>query len=388
MAPIASCLVVFGLTAALLATPAAQAAECPNQPLREEQPHALALPDCRAYEQVSPVDKGGVDAKGFPGQVQVSADGSRARFYSILPFPGAPSNKVGLPTYLSSRGGGGTWSTASAMPESPTAAVAGFFTEDLSEGVVWADETGPGGEPLANRTYFLHNIAAGTFSRLFAVNGGAEPRSWFALGGFSGDGSRLVFESGLDLLPGESREGHLNAYEFDSSRPAGHQLSLVGVLPAGEGGGAPAEGSVIGASAGANLGSFVRKPGYNPGVISQDGSRVFFTAEPSGRVYARLEGKTSIAISPGAAEFLGATPDGRYAFYIEAGDLYRYDTETEQREAITTATIGSGDLQSGSDEVTNLTTSTGAFFVGQAISGAGIPSEFPRRGSPKSALTP
>ena len=336
---IASCLAV---TAALLATPAAQAADCPNQALREEQPHALALPDCRAYEQVSPVDKGGVDAKGFPGQMQASADGGLVRFYSILPFPETPSNKVGLPTYVSSRRGGGAWSTGSVMPVSPTAQVRGF-SEDISEGVVWAEGVSPEGEALQHRTYYMHNISKGTFSRLYAQGEGIEEQALFALGGFSEDDTKMVFESGLHLLP-EARAGFLNAYEWDASKPSGQQLSLVGVLPAGEGGAAPAEGSIIGTSAGANLNAFVRKPSFNPGVVSQDGSRVFFTAFPSGRVYVRLDGQTTVAISPGFAEFLGATPDGHYAFYLEDEGLYRYDLDNKEPEPALELTPSAGVL--------------------------------------------
>ena len=313
-----------------LPAPAAQAAECPNQPLREEQPHALALPDCRAYEQVSPVDKGGVDAKGDPGQMQASADGSRVRFYSILPFPGSPSSQVGLPTYISSRNAKqGTWSTASAMPESPRAQVRGF-SEDLSEGVVWAESTGPEGQPLERRTYYLHDIANGTFTRMFSWDEGVSEGAVFSLGGFSADGTKMFFESGLHLLP-QARQGQLNAYQWDTTKPPGEQLSLVGVLPESEGNEAPVEGSILGASAGAK-GPTTLAPArsYTQSAISSDGSRVFFTALPSGRIYARLRGQSTIAISPGEAEFLGATPDGRYAFYTEAGALYRYDLGSEE----------------------------------------------------------
>ena len=58
--------VLCALTGALTFTgAAAQAANaagstpetCANEQLRAEQPYGLLLPDCRAYEQVSPVDK-------------------------------------------------------------------------------------------------------------------------------------------------------------------------------------------------------------------------------------------------------------------------------------------------------------------------------------------
>ncbi len=300
--------------------------ECSNQAVRERQPHGLLLPDCRAIEQVSPVDKGGQDARGFPGQMQASTDGGRARYFSLSPFPDTPSNASGLPTYVSSRGGLGSWANAGVMPAASQAAQVRGFSSDLSEGVAWAEGKGPGGEPLEHRTYYLHNLQVKDpttegFSELYEAQEPISEAALFALGGFSGDGTRMVFESGLKLLP-EARAGALNAYQWDASQPAGHQLSLIGLLPNEE---TPPEGSIIGTSAGASLTALQPPPAYNPGVISRDGSRVFFTATPSGRVYARLQGSHTIAISPGGAEFLGATPDGRYAFYSEGGALYRYD---------------------------------------------------------------
>ena len=321
---------LFGLVVlagwAGLGLASAAAAECPNQAVREEQTHALLLPDCRAYEQVSPAEKGGQDARGFPGQVQVSPDGDRARYFSLSPFPNTPSNAGGLPTYVSTRGGSGTWSNAGVMPAASGAAEVRGFGSDLSEGVIWANGTGPGGEALEHRAYYLHNLRVKDpttegFSELYDAQEPVEELALFALGGFSGDGARMVFESGLKLLP-EARAGALNAYQWDASQPAGHQLSLIGLLPNEE---PPPEGSIIGASAGASLTTLQPPPAYNPGVISRDGSRVFFTATPSGRIYARLQGSHTIAISLGGAEFLGATPDGHYAFYSEGGALYRYD---------------------------------------------------------------
>ena len=66
-AVVALALVCLG--AGTLAT-SARAEGCPNEQLRGQDGHALALPDCRAYEQVSPVEKNFTDAIGFPGLVQ------------------------------------------------------------------------------------------------------------------------------------------------------------------------------------------------------------------------------------------------------------------------------------------------------------------------------
>src|SRR5271155_4627596 len=62
---------------ALSATPARAAAGegCPNEQLRREsninpatgQPYSIGLPECRAYEMVSPLDKQGHSASGLTG---------------------------------------------------------------------------------------------------------------------------------------------------------------------------------------------------------------------------------------------------------------------------------------------------------------------------------
>ena len=78
------------------------------------EPYGQSLPDCRAYEQVSPVDKNTSDAYGRPGFVQSSPSGESASYYSIVPFPGIPGSSE-FPIYLSTRGGHG-WSTQGLLP--------------------------------------------------------------------------------------------------------------------------------------------------------------------------------------------------------------------------------------------------------------------------------
>ena len=96
---------------------AAQAEECPpNEQIRREQPYAVKLPDCRAYEQVSPVNKSITDAVGEPGVVQSSRSGDMVTFFSLVPFPGIPGAGE-LPTYLSTREGSGEWITQGLLPQ-------------------------------------------------------------------------------------------------------------------------------------------------------------------------------------------------------------------------------------------------------------------------------
>ena len=209
--------------------------------------------------------------------MQASTDGGRARYFSLSPFPNTPSNASGLPTYVSTRDGLGSWANAGVMPAASSAAQVRGFSEDLSEGVVWAEGVGPAGEELEHRTYYLHNLQVKNptvegFNRLYEAQEPISEAALFALGGFSGDGTRMVFESGLHLLP-EAAPGQLNAYQWDAAKPPGEQLSLIGILPESEGGGPPPEGSIVGASAGASLTALQPPPAFNPGVISRDGSR-------------------------------------------------------------------------------------------------------------------
>ena len=63
---------------------------CPNEQLRVQNALSLLLPDCRAYEQVSPVHKNDDVADAFTGNVdqQASVDGERVFYQSLAPSPG------------------------------------------------------------------------------------------------------------------------------------------------------------------------------------------------------------------------------------------------------------------------------------------------------------
>jgi hypothetical protein len=105
-------------------------------------------------------------------------------------------------------------------------------------------------------------------------------------------------------------------------------------------------GSVAGASA--ILGSH-----YTKSTISEDGDVVFFTANgeyvpgaplegggQNGRIYARIDGQETVAVSEGVAHYRTATPDGEYVFYTEGEDLYRFDTKTPRSKPASIATGG------------------------------------------------
>ncbi len=118
--------------------------------------------------------------------------------------------------------------------------------------------------------------------------------------------------------------------------------------------------------------------------ISADGSRIFWgdletaVVGPSynqedemrpGPVYVRENGERTVAVSEGPAEFWTASTDGRYAYYTEAGELWRFDVQDETRIELAGAEGGVQGVVG-----TNASGTDGAYlyFVAQeALSGAG-----------------
>jgi hypothetical protein len=313
----------------------AQAEGCPNEQLRGQEGAALGLPDCRAYEQVSPVAKNFTDALGEADVVQSSPSGGGVTFFSDAPFPGMLS-ATGPSLYLSTSAGD-EWSTQGLVP--PTvprslpqqgAASVLSLTEGLSAAIVNIE---PGLEvdmPPGRYSYFRDN-ATGALQLL------GPGIATFA--DATADDSRIIFESREQLLP-QAAPNVVNLYEWDAG-----QLSVVGILPASEGGEAPIGGSVagpggpaLGRSGGGSTGKF-----YTQDTVSADGSRIFFSDTGTGRLYMREpQAARTIPVSAGSepAYWRAATADGSEVFYTEGEDLYRFDVDSETREALTSGAAG------------------------------------------------
>jgi len=301
----------------------AHAEGCPNERLRGQDGYALRLPDCRAYEQVSPVDKNFTDALEGTDVVQSSPSGDGVTFFSAAPFPGVLS-ATGTSLYLSARAGG-EWSTQALVPPTVSRSLPGHgsasvlgLTEDLSETIV---NTEPGLEAgLAPGRYsYLRDNASGAFRLL------SPGIATFA--DAAADDSRIVFESGEQLLP-NAAPNVVNLYEWEGNKPPGEELSLAGVLPDGKapiggsfaGPGGPALGEEI---VGGATGKF-----YTQDTISTDGSRIFFSDGETGQIYMREpEAARTIAVSAGSepAYWRAATADGSMVFYTEGGNLWRFN---------------------------------------------------------------
>ncbi len=133
-------------------TPAAQGsgspASCPNEQLRAEQPYGLGLPDCRAYEMVSPVNTEGQDATDMSsgggafvhGVPRASVSGEAVTYASRGNF--ANPTGSGLEVQFLSRRGPEGWSTQGVTPVRhayatmvATSYESDAFTPELTEGI-------------------------------------------------------------------------------------------------------------------------------------------------------------------------------------------------------------------------------------------------------------
>jgi hypothetical protein len=308
-ATIAAALMSVGIA---LPTTVAEAKECPSR-----KGHSQLLPDCRSYEQVSPVEKNLNEALGgaTAGSVQSSPGGEMVTFTSLAPFPGVAGSSQ-FPTYLSTRvAGGGSfeWSTQGLVPPSGpgTSSELLALTESLGESIVEAvDEAvepvlAPGRKPDESNLY-VHNDATGSY-RLLAPGPG---EAIFA--DASSNGSQILFEDRANLVLGsDAIEGDLNLYEWDEGR-----LILI------------AADAVAGIAA--NLENTASPPSqeyfYTQNTISRNGSRVFYTSLSTQHIYMREpQAEKTIEVSHGPAAWRASTPDGAYVFYTEEGKLYRFN---------------------------------------------------------------
>jgi hypothetical protein len=354
---------------------------CENKLLREEN-NSLLLPDCRAYEQVSQADNaevfipfgqndvseaGGLNESEWPMQAAAGGD--------AVSYVGEPASSGGCEgtgnagggegdEYLAVRGGAG-WSSCDIQPlGSNNATSYQAFSGSLSQGILRTafSEALEGGVPGHCELLYSRGTESSAFTALFAPEAGetcSESEGPFFVGGAS-DYSQIAFESKAALVPGavKSNEGFGHENVYDS---AGGQVRLVNVLP----------GASPSAAPDASVGALANEPNTLAGggrelpavdasnAVSNDGSRIFWTdlAGGSGVVYVRVNpsrpqsafegGKCSepemactLQLSAGAATYQGATPDGRYAYYSEAGELWRYDTQSQTREALAGAGAG------------------------------------------------
>lgn len=377
-------------------------AGCPNDGLRGGR--SALLPDCRAYEMVSPVEKnGGNVLLASEGNVQASLDGEKIT-YSTLPSFGDQPNAYTINQYLATRAAG-SWSNHGIHPPAsgeivvtsvPTRGIARdflAFTPDLCSAWMWdymepsftlegqtgfgdlyrRDNCSPGEDGLEALTPEPPAIPEDTDS--VYVN-------YLSVQGISDDGRHAIFVARTPLPHAPEAAGGENGQIYDrfcanaegeictADDPDG-KVSLVSVLPAGT---PSAAANAVGSDVFNNL----------IGAVSVDAGRVYWTAgvvgtNGEGRIFLRehpeqgivedecnpaqpevactvkVNANLTTSETPDDALFWTAARDGSRALYSEAKDLYEFDLN-ESGTPQTHAVVGEleGVLGGGGDDLSHV----------------------------------
>jgi hypothetical protein len=249
------------------------AAACPNEAFRTGV--GSHLPECRAYEQVSPIDKNDGDVTYGPQGLSaqpltaspIAPSGDRVSFNSFNSFAGNPSAQL-LNQYLATRGPEG-WSTVGISPPR-TAPYSGppvdtrstyvGFTEDLTRMAVvgWWE---PGQFTLMRRE------TDGTFDLVDAPKAPAEglpvPATQPLFGGASADFSRIVYQGAEGALGGVALYLWSEGVSIPISIPPGETIPVA-------------------ADPGEEINAF--GPGWGR-LMSDDGSRVYWKPRSGDRIF-------------------------------------------------------------------------------------------------------
>jgi hypothetical protein len=377
-------LVIAGVWLGSVSTAPAAAVACPNAQFRSGA--SEHLPDCRAYEQVSPVDKDGQDAATIkpvePAESSACEGGEPCTimFMNIsAALDGAPGNES-PDAYVATRGSGG-WQTASLSPpttQAPANSLAKIsyaFSGDLSQAVLRVPlQQLAEGAPADVYNLYLRGVGGG-YSLVTASAPPEPPQAGCghcfeeqdvpAFAGASSGFGHVIFEANDSLVEG-APAGVENLYEETAGL-----VSLVGILPDGT---VPPQG----ATAGGGIEVVEEQAHELNHAISEDGSDVLFEAAADAgppdpaqsettQLYDRIDGAETVEVSapapgarPGAcetaggvcnaqpAQFWAASVDGSIVYFTSkasltkesytgeetvagenpGNDLYRYDLDT------------------------------------------------------------
>jgi hypothetical protein len=306
---------------------------CSNEALRTGP--SLLLPDCRAYELVTPSStngrppSGGFNGYTFPVQ-RSTADGSRLSFLiegGSLPGGESAGSFHGDP-FLAIRGSAG-WGSTSAGPSGKEAinpAQAG-----LSSDQAYSFWQGAGEAALHIRYPDGHSELVGRGSLGEDSNVSLE-RALITEGA-----NHIVFATNggtaVHLEPDAPPAGTGAVYDRSAEGPT----RVVSLLPGDVTPGAKEDATYLGAS--------------------EEGEGIAFSIK--GTIYLRLHNAATFKVAGPGTTFAGVADEGKRVFYLEGGDLFAFDAEREETIPF-----------SSSGNVTPVNVATGgtrAYFVSPSV---------------------
>ena len=320
-------------------TETAEQAACPNEAFRGG--FSARLPDCRAYELVTPPNKSSVQFNSSLNRKAstVASSGSAISLYTSEPPPsGAPTSGR---FYVATRSPSG-WNLEDVSPVESYSGVLclnqnnelNAWSAELSRAVIelgrstrdsQPSNTGVSGgacnseglqvtpaEPVGYQNLLLRENSTGTFRLINTPPPGVTPAD-ANFRGASADLSTVVFSEQAPLTPNASY-GVEDLYEWREGA-----LRLVTVLPDGT----AAAGSLAETSNGTNA--------TESHAISAEGSRILFTL--GGGLYVRIGGERTVQVdatqghgSSGGGSFQAASADGSTIFFLDANRLTAHST--------------------------------------------------------------